>query len=1051
MARDRTLVEVLDAARSIGRLLSAHEEPLTVWLGAGASISSGAPATDACVEAFRELLRGRGDVDDIHNITDLPGNITDFERSNAVAPLFADFSPYLGLRLLVSLARERPLRIITTNWDGGVERSCELIGLPCRSFDIAKMTDDDWQVCEDAEVGTVVVVHLHGTLANPIYSKSSTLPFDQGRRARLQAGFLRYTTVFLGASLSGDDTDVSHLLREAWEARGDSADERPVTFFGRAEPGHGEGAPIAALEVGPSGNNVMVHPRADFDRIVLEIVDGAVAREGRWRVDAPALPLPSRDELVMPDPRLLRPFLDDPVLGIVGEPEIGKTTVSYLLAHVDALIYRSGSMGTADRGVQALNAVGAVPTTPFVIEDPFGTVEYEPTPALIQRLDELAPAGPTGHPSNRVVLSSARGMWARATSQHGQSPTFPVIDAPTDSWYRDDDLASCVPDTHPRRDDVIARLGELATPRRVMEALAGRPATNDPVRDHFEAMRADPPAALLVALTRLQYLVDDAQPAQVLQELAGVDDSTVERVRWALDTFGLDGVAYFRLRRPAHADAADLLIRTVLRPSSDGTAPEFADALREAITKTTWATEALDRFAVLAEVGRGSQAAAGPSAIDLAPYLPVVLARSGNPSLVTPERYEALDQWGVVELTLELARQWRGICRDQAATDLLEMIIADASRFGTYALAETTLYFAASTDQELRDRVTAATWSLLTPDGGRLTEAVRVFDGVLWKEPQAPLGSAEWIRRLFDSIGPDRREWGALLAACAHHPRSSEVLASAGVEHPLDHGLALNAEQAQAAVELIGWHFTHQARNRAMTVRHAVVDMPALRRHRPPITLPDEHGARHLVSALARHSESAGWGVLLAAMLACTDDVAVEDSLLAGIIQNTGVDDAIVLAAVTFELPDESLRNLRRLVDRNADATKRILGALLGGVEVNGMHLSAPRFRFARRASDVLEQLRLQPAELRTLPPVPLEMLPSLLRACAAEAGRLFSVERYWVDEAIAEIEAGHLEQLAVGFRDETEGPDSEPGLVRALGAAALLLREARVGEDRLL
>jgi hypothetical protein len=1006
-------------------------------------MSSGGPTTVQALEALRDLLVGRG-IQDIHTITSIPGDITAYERQTALEPLFVGFRPHLGLRLLASLARDRSLRVLTTNWDDGFEQACELLGIRYVSFSLQTMESEDWERC-GAPAGEAAIVHLHGTVSNAVYSRPGTVTFTEDESRRLGELFLAHTTVFLGASLSGDDSDISRLLRGAWSTPTAESGRRPVWYFGRRRPGDGDGAPAQALAGRDSSRNVLVDPDADFDEIAIAVLEGVTGQA--WGTDVPrAVALPPAGDLILPAPRLVREALDRRVVVIVGEPEVGKTTLACLIAHVDALCWGAGLVQIADGGVESIAAVGAQAELggAVVLEDPFGTAAYESAQTLVQGLVDLSASdNASGHPRSRFIVTTRRGPWVEAQRATPEAERLPVVDAPTEDWYRREDLIRIHP---PSRDAIIQRGSSLTTPRRVGDFARGRTVTGRPREDHLLALRGDLECAALACLVRLQDYIDDPHPAEdilglVLSEAPAATGDLEERSRWAVSRYRLDGLDFLRLRGPSHAEAVDVLLGEVLG-ETQGPA-ELHQRLLNALARQPW-DEAVASFALLSSITRGTQLAASSVPPN---QTAAAFARSENPSLVTTERLGALDRWELIELARELVRLWPTIRHDPGAHELLERVLTDETRHGTYALAETVLYFGSTTDQEIAAAVNQASWRLLDPRAPRLDEAVRFFDGLLWRPEHNALASPEWIRRLFELVGPDLPEWGALLAACAQHPSSTGVLRGAGISSPTQQRLTLTAAHANEAAGMVLWHFAHQARNRATTVRHAIVDMPALRRRRQGQLNADDAGATNLIQAMARYPETSGCGLLLGVTLACTDGIQVDDDILAAIARDCEeVDDAIILAAVTFELPSETKSAIRRLMGSES-WKRRALAIMASGVDLDGQRLSPPRFRFARSTQEVRDELRLNDRGLRMLGDLQLDAAPARMRAVAADAASAAGLEIEWVLKVIAAVDDGDLDVLASARRD------GEPlrGLTDVLADAATLLKHSAPIQDTLL
>src|ERR1700730_4421974 len=121
-------------------VLGHSHEPITLLLGAGASLSSGAPSTDSVADAIWHAnparFKSREDVyDDLVEITAV-------DKRHAIEPLFERTVPYAGYHLLAALARTRPITIVNLHWAACVLRACRKLGVRCQPHDIADPVDD---------------------------------------------------------------------------------------------------------------------------------------------------------------------------------------------------------------------------------------------------------------------------------------------------------------------------------------------------------------------------------------------------------------------------------------------------------------------------------------------------------------------------------------------------------------------------------------------------------------------------------------------------------------------------------------------------------------------------------------------------------------------------------------------------------------------------------------------------------------------------------------------------------------------------------------------
>src|SRR4051794_14301891 len=109
-------------------VLGEPGEALTFFLGAGASLSSGAPSTSKVVESVRLKFSGgfKSDEDVYTKLVDIP----EADKRLAIVPLFEEVRPYIGYRMLAAVARGRPVTVVNLNWDDCVQRACDALGVP---------------------------------------------------------------------------------------------------------------------------------------------------------------------------------------------------------------------------------------------------------------------------------------------------------------------------------------------------------------------------------------------------------------------------------------------------------------------------------------------------------------------------------------------------------------------------------------------------------------------------------------------------------------------------------------------------------------------------------------------------------------------------------------------------------------------------------------------------------------------------------------------------------------------------------------------------------
>ena len=307
----------------IDSVLSSDE--ITFVLGAGGSISSGAPPTrtvDSYIQKSVETRRFEGE-----ELGHAFAQITRDERIRSVSRLFDGSAPHLGYHCLVALARHRLVRIVTFNWDENIELAARKQHVECASFDHMSSTEEVTQAFD--RNARLIVFHPHGTITTDILHGAWLTSAMPDLTVDLLADkFFSQTTVILGTSVSDID------LRRAYP------------FFSRTD----RLPPIWALlrdEVRPevrgdlsrllmyraSARNIITDPHIDFDRVMIETL--AVAKSVDLQDKSAAT---DWGRTVLPRSELLRHKWDSRLILIAGEARLGKTTLAHLLIQWNSLV-----------------------------------------------------------------------------------------------------------------------------------------------------------------------------------------------------------------------------------------------------------------------------------------------------------------------------------------------------------------------------------------------------------------------------------------------------------------------------------------------------------------------------------------------------------------------------------------------------------------------------------------------------------------------------------------------------------------------------------------
>ena len=210
-----------DCARDLGNALGGADR-LTVFLGAGASISSGAPVTAEVEELFDGMIGRFGGYDGI--LSNLH-RVADDDKATALARRFMDLTPFVGYRCLAVLGRSRRVLVVNMNWDPLLLAACDRLGVPCVSFDLRDAAT--WpDLSEMAAFTGVIDVHLHGDLADPRHGPAD-IRWPTNDEVELLRGLHDGARrLYVGLSLTVDH-DVAYLGQQL----DDGLDGRVFAFF----------------------------------------------------------------------------------------------------------------------------------------------------------------------------------------------------------------------------------------------------------------------------------------------------------------------------------------------------------------------------------------------------------------------------------------------------------------------------------------------------------------------------------------------------------------------------------------------------------------------------------------------------------------------------------------------------------------------------------------------------------------------------------------------------------------------------------------------------
>src|SRR5262245_15986521 len=107
--------------------------PLTFFIGAGASLSSGGPLTSDVEDALLEENPDR--FPDRDTLYAHVHDVSMERKRRSIRHRFEFMRPYIGYLCLARLGQRRQVVVVSLNWDMMVERACDMLGVPCHRFD----------------------------------------------------------------------------------------------------------------------------------------------------------------------------------------------------------------------------------------------------------------------------------------------------------------------------------------------------------------------------------------------------------------------------------------------------------------------------------------------------------------------------------------------------------------------------------------------------------------------------------------------------------------------------------------------------------------------------------------------------------------------------------------------------------------------------------------------------------------------------------------------------------------------------------------------------
>jgi hypothetical protein len=286
------------AVSDLAPLLAREREGIVPLIGAGLALEAGLPTAEALAEALRErsgleVDAAPGDFGAVCRGIEQAAGVRELQRLAAAAITAFDVTPTSSL---AAIARCPSGLVLTTNYDGAIERSVAEIGKRPVPLGL-----DDERIGEPPREDEVLVVHLHGVVERPetmilTTAQRDVLLADEAFRSRLRALVLGRRLLALGLRLSAEEPHLRAELRTIGRLTGE---KKPLAILPKNEID----PELSTLE---ADGRIELH-RCDPSHDYLEVRQCA-------QLIAPSL-LDPTEAIAAQAERVYPPFLDPPLLG----------------------------------------------------------------------------------------------------------------------------------------------------------------------------------------------------------------------------------------------------------------------------------------------------------------------------------------------------------------------------------------------------------------------------------------------------------------------------------------------------------------------------------------------------------------------------------------------------------------------------------------------------------------------------------------------------------------------------------------------------------------
>lgn len=966
----------LDELENVFHLLTVdgNEKPLTFLIDSEASLSSGGPTTDSLASALMLVRPGV-----FASRAAVYAGSHEFEAAEwkaIVDEFLSDLVPHIGYRCIAALARTRPVVIVNLNWDNCVVEACARLGLPGDHF-IALDLEDTEAVAAETEALLsrgcgLLSVHVNGRIDDPDgrmprFTSKEWLSCTAQEFELLQR-LLNFRTFAIGTSLSsvGGRGPLMEAMLPPDGTPENQVEQMWVVERGRLarmpDPVTAAGNKLGkALDRRRSTANFFAAPDVDFDLFVTTLRAAEVGYTWADVTEASDAPLPSRSELVPPNPSVVRPLLDGPGI-LVGRSSLGKLSVAHQVGHWLSILGDEPTPLQNVRGgeavVDALGRRRSIGSHQVLIGDNFfGSDTYRPC-------DELAAAVEAIGESPGVILTSRPAPWFMALADRPAiGDLLRVIPFQASQVWTERALKGYVRRLAllggPNLEEAIER-GEVTTPNEVDQVADGRrlpPHSEAEQLGRFlgKLRRNEEKQALALALIRLQDM-NHAVPRSRLREATGADLDELLKSPWELvASIQIDDeyLCFARREAVAAVDHWMEIVRTWL-----------GQQIASLGERERWAQDALARWEQLRDLrsGRKSIAEMDRETIELlGPELiePALGVSPKEAMAVLQSMFEAAqDSWAMREVAFELVRRWDVLRRCPKAEELRDQMLEDAERRGMYGLFEGLLRQGGTGQIDLWNPVVTRLMRMLgrlDEDGNRRQVAL-VFDALLWRPaPVDAQQNRELLERIIEAAEGDPLLWAACAAAAAYHWEGTKCLVEFDLPNPVEDLGNVSEAQAIEMAWIVEWHLVHQSRNRALVSRRhfrstrtttARDQQPRLLSRKPidrPLGAEAAVAVQRVVAQMGRFKATAGWALHMIVNIYSTAGHFTVRKLPTIVEQADPGDPGVIWAAITYE-PNRRLGEELRGLLKSDKGKGDLQGALAGEMRLDGTAIRAPRF-----------------------------------------------------------------------------------------------------------